>query len=97
MIAGISSISLSAILAVLPYLKLVSNSDGTTSLVGWLLTPVVTFTLFGLNFFLETKGMSRSNFISMESYGTILRIVAYLSIPVALFHIWRIATIWSLV
>jgi len=53
--------------------------------------------MFGLDFFFQTKGLSQSNFVSMESYGKILRIVAYLSILVAMFHIWRIALIWSLV
>jgi hypothetical protein len=97
LIVGLISIFLSILLAVLPYLKLVSNSDLTSSLIGWLLTPVLTFTMFGLDFFFQTKGLSQSNFVSMESYGKILRIVAYLSIVVAMFHIWRIALIWSLV
>ena len=97
LVVGLVSISLSIALAVLPYLKLVSNSDLTSSLIGWALTPVLTFIMFGLDFFFQTKGLSQSNFVSMESYGKILRIVAYLSILVAMFHIWRIALIWSLV
>jgi F0F1-type ATP synthase assembly protein I len=97
LIVGLVSISLSIVLAALPYLKVVSNSNLTSSLIGWALTPVLTFTMFGLDFFFQTKGLSQSNFVSIEIYGKILKLVAYLSILVAMFHIWRIALIWSLV
>lgn len=93
LLALLSSLALVA----LPIFKLVSNTDSIPSLVGWFLTPVVTFTMYGLDFFLQSQGGASSNFIFRPGFTKALKAIAYISLVVGIFHIWRIATLWSVV
>jgi hypothetical protein len=97
LIIGLVAFGVSPILISLPALKLVSNTDWSSSFIGWLLTPVIVFVMYGYNFYLQNRASTNPNFISRSSYGTTLKYLAYFSIVLALFHIVRLATIWSVV
>lgn len=87
----------SVILLALPSLRLVSNSDASTSILGWVLTPVLTFTLYGVDFYLQNRTSNSSNFIYRPGIGKALKILGYGSIVLCLFHIWRLASLMSVV
>ena len=98
LVVSLVSLIVSPLLLLLPFLKLVSNSDPLISIFGWFLTPVVTFTAYGFNVYLKNKEQANPNFEkSLRNYELILRILAYVSLIPAIFHIWRLATLWSVV
>ena len=90
------SLGLSLVLLAIPYL-FTSNSDWVTPLIGWILTPVVTFGCFGWDFYSQNRSDLGPNFRARDDYGKILAIISYISVVVAIFHIMRFAFIWSLV
>lgn len=97
LVAGLISITASLVLALLPLLRLVSNSNYASSLIGWLLGPVVLFTLYGIDVNLQKSPKNRSLLISKPGYTTTLRILAYISIAIGLMHAWRVSSLLSVV
>ena len=95
---GVVALGVSPLLLLLPMFKLVSNSDPLISIIGWFLTPVVTFTAYGFSVYLKNKELANRNFErSRVNYELLLRICAYISLVIAILHIWRLASIWSVV
>jgi hypothetical protein len=95
--ASIAGTVFSVVLALLPILKIVSNSAPLTSVVGWFLTPVVTFTLFGCDYYLQNKSTNSVNFRRRPEFGKALMVLAYISIAICIVHVWRFASILSVV
>jgi purine-cytosine permease-like protein len=94
---SIAATVFSVVLALLPILKLVTNTAWFTSVIGWALTPVLTFILFGYDYYLQNKATNSVNFVRRPDYGRALMIVAYLSIAICVVHVWRFASILSVV
>jgi hypothetical protein len=98
LVIGVVALAVSPLLLLLPMFKLVSNSDPLISIIGWFLTPVVTFTAYGFSVYLKNKELANRNFErSRVNYELLLRIFAYISLVIAILHIWRLASIWSVV
>jgi len=96
MILGFVSLSLSPM--ILAYsLFFASNTDVWPSILGWLLTPVLNFTLYGVDFYLQHKASNGVNYGLHSSYTRILKYCAYGSLVFAIAHIVRIAWVWSVI
>ena len=95
--SSLVSFFLSLGLAALPFFKLVTNSEALTSLIGWALTPVATFTLYGLDFYLQHRPSNASRFSFRPDFSRILLIIAYASLGLCVAHVWRLAELWSVV
>ncbi len=96
MLLSIAAFVASAVLALLPILRIISNTSPITSLAGWLLTPVATFVFFGIDNQRQNSNGSR-NFIMKPGYSLTLKIVAFASIALLVPHVWRLAQLWSVV
>jgi hypothetical protein len=97
LILSIVALLASAVLAALPALRLISNTNPLTSIIGWLLTPVATFVLYGLDFRFQTSPFNHRNFVMKPIFTFVLRIVAFASLLLLFPHILRLAQIWSVV
>ena len=95
----LSSVALvaSAVLAALPALRLISNTNPVTSIIGWLLTPVATFVLYGLDFRFQNAPQNSRNFVMRPGFTRTLQILAIASLLLLFPHILRLAQIWSVV
>jgi hypothetical protein len=94
LVIGISSIVLSLVLMYVSF-QLTEHNNWLPSLLGWLLTPVLTFTMVGIDFYLQNRADLPVTFESRSIYSKILRLNAYASVLFALGHIIRLAQIWS--
>jgi len=92
---GVLSFLTSLVLAVLPLLKLVSISETTTSLVGWLLASVTVFTLYGIDHRIQNSPKNAANFGYRSGYSRTLALLAYASLLLTFAHVWRWADLWS--
>jgi hypothetical protein len=95
--ASIAATVLSIALALLPILKIVTNTAWYTSVAGWLLTPVVAFTLYGYDYHLQNKATNSVNFRRRPEFGKALMVLAYISIAICILHVSRVASILSVV
>lgn len=95
LLLGILSFITSLILALLPLLKLVSNSETTTSLVGWFLASVTIFTLYGIDHRIQTSPKNAPTFEYRSGYSRTLAFLAYASLLLTFAHVWRWADLWS--
>jgi purine-cytosine permease-like protein len=95
--ASIAVTVFSVVLALLPILKLVTNTAWFTSVIGWALTPVLTFILFGYDYYLQNKATNSVNFRRRPEFGKALMVLAYISIAICIVHVWRFASILSVV
>ncbi len=73
------------------------NGNWLISFVGWVLTPVLTFSMLGVDFYLQNKPNLPITFESKPKFAKWLKIIAYLSIVLALLHIYRFAQVWSVI
>jgi hypothetical protein len=97
LVLALLSILSSLVLGLLPMMRLVSNSNFATSLVGWLLGPVMAFTLYGVDVNLQKSPKNRALLIAKPGYTAVLRILAYASILIGLMHAWRVSSLLSVV
>ena len=94
LVVGVASLVLSLVLMYVSY-SVVEHNNWWPALLGWLLTPVLTFTMIGIDFYLQNRSDLPVTFESRAIYSKILRILGYVSVICALGHIVRIAQIWS--
>ena len=94
-LVGTLSFIASLVLALLPLLKLVSNSETTTSLVGWFLASVTIFTLYGIDHRIQNSPRNSPAFAYRTGYGHTLAFLAYASLLLTFAHVWRLAELWS--
>lgn len=85
----------SLVLAVLPVLRVISNTSPLSSVLGWLLTPVATFVFFGIDDNVQKRG--GSNFIRKPAFTRTLQVIAILSVGLLVPHAIRLASLWSVV
>ncbi len=96
-VLGLISVTSSILLAALPLMRLVTNTNYATSFAGWFLGPVLLFTLYGIDTNMQQSPKNRAYLIAKPGYTTTLRLLAYLSIAVGLAHAWRISSLLSVV
>ncbi len=96
LIFGLTSLILSPL--ILAYsLIFAENTNAWPSLLGWLLTPVLNFTLYGLDFYFQHKATNNVDYAPHSNYTRILKVCAYISLPFAIAHIVRFAWVWSVI
>lgn len=96
MILSVVSFVFSLALALLPVLRVISNTSPLTSILGWLLTPVATFVFFGVDQNAQNRNGNR-NFVRKPGYSRTLQIIAIASIGLLFPHVLRLAGLWSVV
>lgn len=97
LIISLISLVSSAVLALLPYFKVVTNTEWYTSFFGWLLAPIATFIMVGIDFFMQNSVNNSARFNFRPGFSKTLKLIAYLSIPILILHALRLAGIWSVV
>jgi len=62
-----------------------------------LLTPVLSFTLYGLDYYLQHRATNSASYTFRSGYTTVLKILAYASLALCIVHVSRLADLWSVV
>jgi len=62
-----------------------------------LLTPVLSFTLYGLDYYLQHRATNSASYTFRSGYTTVLKVLAYVSLVLCVVHVWRLADLWSVV
>jgi hypothetical protein len=96
LIASVLGLLLSTVLVWLSYF-MSEHSNWQLSFTGWLITPVLTFSMLGVDFYLQNKPNLPITYESKPQFTRWLKVFAYLSVVLALIHIYRFALVWSVI
>jgi len=96
LMVSLTSVLLSVVLLWFSYF-MSEHSNWIPSFAGWVLTPVITFSMLGIDFYLQNKPNLPITFESKPKFARWLKIISYFSILLALIHIYRFAQVWSVI